>query len=100
MDQSNYIRDSKVKGNVYNEKIDNITFPKNHGNIMLCKNVRIAANGESFAKVCLVMGSEIRHKSPIEPNFANYVKAPELSDDLKDLYEANKWISQETASTE
>lgn len=100
MDQENYIRNSEIKGNVYNENIDNIIFPKNRGPSMLCKEVKVDNSGRIVAGHCLIILPEREFNAPIKRNFAHYQEALGFDYDFKDLSEDREWTLPEIALME
>ena len=100
MVQANLIKGSDVVGSVYNEKINNIIFPKNYGPSMLCKDVEVDTNGKIIAGYCLITISEKKSNSHMERTFSSYMKVPDSSNDLNELGKDNKWALREIALTD
>ncbi|EEZ92605.1 MAG: hypothetical protein BJBARM4_0802 [Candidatus Parvarchaeum acidiphilum ARMAN-4] len=95
MDQSNYISDSEIRGNVYNETVYNTFSYKNAGFKFLCDKVRGYPNGEFAAGFCIIT-PEKELKVPMENSFSHYLNAPDFDLDFKYLPEDdNQWTLSE-----
>lgn len=101
MNQKNYINDSKVEGNVYNEKINYVTLPKSYRRLMWCSETKTDNSGITFGKSCFVFIAEKKQNTPNPKQaYTNYKESPDLDYNFKDLYEDSKWDLKEIALRE
>ncbi len=96
MNQGNYIKNSEVEGDVYNEKIDNITFPKNSEPLMWCREAKTDNSGVTVGRSCFVFITKKEHdNSRTKHTYANYIEVPDFDYEFKDLSEDSQWILPE-----